>query len=246
MSGDAGVGGGEVALDRSVRPPRLHHATWCTSVPSRERRHPTAPNVSAINESDPRICGAFVSGGSTCEQCGASLLRPAPGSGRRIIFCSAACRQKAYRARGGQQSAATGAQRTPRRTQPDHRAHEQAHSLANWLCCDRRRYPPFVARAGRRGPGLLALGRPRPERQLGGGGVHQPTPAGGATGRNVDPLDVLDWLGVLDGYSHGSPQRAAAGTRGFVVRQPFPERAGCPVAGSRKRVVRAPPCPVEC
>ncbi|MCY7289414.1 MAG: hypothetical protein LH624_14505 [Cryobacterium sp.] len=48
---------------------------------------------------------------STCEQCGSRLPRPLPGSGRRMIFCSPACRQKAYRVRGGQASGTTGAQR---------------------------------------------------------------------------------------------------------------------------------------
>ncbi len=32
-------------------------------------------------------------------------------AGRRMIFCSAACRQKAYRARGGHALGTTGAQR---------------------------------------------------------------------------------------------------------------------------------------
>ncbi len=51
---------------------------------------------------------------SICEQCGDQLPRPIAGTGRRMIFCSPACRQKAYRARGGNASGTTGAQRRRR------------------------------------------------------------------------------------------------------------------------------------
>jgi len=46
-----------------------------------------------------------------CAQCGARLPRPLPGLGRLLVYCSAACRQKAYRGRGGRASGTTGAQR---------------------------------------------------------------------------------------------------------------------------------------
>jgi len=44
-------------------------------------------------------------------QCGARLPRALPGAGRLLVYCSAACKQKAYRGRGGRASGTTGAQR---------------------------------------------------------------------------------------------------------------------------------------
>jgi len=54
-------------------------------------------------------------GQSRCEQCGQRLPRPLP-TGRPMSYCSPACRQKAYRARGGQTSGTTGAQRRRKRS----------------------------------------------------------------------------------------------------------------------------------
>jgi len=48
---------------------------------------------------------------ATCAQCSAQLPRPLPGPGRLPVYCTPACRQKAYRTRGGQASGTTGAQR---------------------------------------------------------------------------------------------------------------------------------------
>ncbi len=48
---------------------------------------------------------------STCAQCGVRLPRPLPGPGRLPVYCTPACRQKAYRTRGGRASGTTGAQR---------------------------------------------------------------------------------------------------------------------------------------
>ncbi len=48
---------------------------------------------------------------TTCAQCGGRLPRPLPGPGRLPVYCTPACRQKAYRARGGRASGTTGAQR---------------------------------------------------------------------------------------------------------------------------------------
>jgi hypothetical protein len=45
-----------------------------------------------------------------CGQCGQTLPRPLP-TGRSMQYCSHACRQKAYRQRGGRASGTTGAQR---------------------------------------------------------------------------------------------------------------------------------------
>jgi len=64
-----------------------------------------------VTGAPPQLWARYVIGVSTCEQCGIQLSRPLPGAGRRMIFCSAACRQKAYRARGGHASGTTGAQR---------------------------------------------------------------------------------------------------------------------------------------
>ena len=52
-----------------------------------------------------------------CDQCDQPLPRPLAGPGRYQQYCSRACRQKAYRQRGGRASGTTGAQR--RRQQPD-------------------------------------------------------------------------------------------------------------------------------
>jgi hypothetical protein len=51
-----------------------------------------------------------------CTECGQRLPRSLPGPGRLQQYCTPACRQKAYRRRGGQASGTTGAQR--RRQQP--------------------------------------------------------------------------------------------------------------------------------
>jgi len=48
---------------------------------------------------------------ATCAQCSAQLPRPLPGPGRLPVYCTPACRQKAYRTRGGQASGTTGAHR---------------------------------------------------------------------------------------------------------------------------------------
>ncbi len=48
---------------------------------------------------------------TTCAQCGARLPRPLPGPGRLPLYCTPACRQKAYRTRGGRTSGTTGAHR---------------------------------------------------------------------------------------------------------------------------------------
>jgi len=48
---------------------------------------------------------------TTCAQCGARLPLPLPGPGRLPVYCTHACRQKAYRARGGRASGTTGAHR---------------------------------------------------------------------------------------------------------------------------------------
>jgi len=52
-----------------------------------------------------------------CAGCGQRLPRPLPGSGRPMIYCSPACRQRAYRARGGRASGTTGAERRRRARQ---------------------------------------------------------------------------------------------------------------------------------
>jgi hypothetical protein len=51
-----------------------------------------------------------VSRARPCEQCGAQLPR-SQVTGRRRDFCSDACRQANYRARGGRASGTTGAER---------------------------------------------------------------------------------------------------------------------------------------
>jgi len=51
----------------------------------------------------------------SCQQCGQRLPRPHP-TGRPMSYCSPACRQKAYRARGGQTSGTTGEQRHRKRS----------------------------------------------------------------------------------------------------------------------------------
>jgi len=49
-----------------------------------------------------------------CADCGQRLPRPLPGAGRPQAYCSPACRQRAYRRRGGQASGTTGAERNRR------------------------------------------------------------------------------------------------------------------------------------
>ena len=50
-----------------------------------------------------------------CEECGDRLPRPMPGAGRLARYCpGGACRQRAYRRRGGRASGTTGAQRARR------------------------------------------------------------------------------------------------------------------------------------
>ena len=46
-----------------------------------------------------------------CAQRGGRLPRALPGACRLPVYCSAACKQKAYRGRGGRASGTTGAQR---------------------------------------------------------------------------------------------------------------------------------------
>ena len=46
-----------------------------------------------------------------CAECGQRLPRPFPGPGRLQQYCTPACRQKAYRRRGGRASGTTGAHR---------------------------------------------------------------------------------------------------------------------------------------
>jgi len=55
---------------------------------------------------------------TTCAQCSARLPRPLPGPGRLPVYCTPACRQKAYRTRGGRASGTTGAQRHRQAHQP--------------------------------------------------------------------------------------------------------------------------------
>jgi hypothetical protein len=46
-----------------------------------------------------------------CAECGQRLPRALPGAGRLLVYCTPACKQRAYRRRGGQASGTTGAQR---------------------------------------------------------------------------------------------------------------------------------------
>lgn len=57
----------------------------------------------------------------TCEECGGELPEPYSALGRPRLFCSDACRQRAYRGRGGVASGTTGAERR-RREQERRRA----------------------------------------------------------------------------------------------------------------------------
>lgn len=94
----------------------------------------TVPAAAAtVNGPDPPLTpldidsvARYVIGMSMCGQCGATLPRPLPGAGRRMTFCSPACRQKAYRARGGHASGTTGAQR--RRNEQRNTAHHDPHT----------------------------------------------------------------------------------------------------------------------
>ena len=52
-----------------------------------------------------------------CAECGQRLPRALPGAGRLQMYCTPACKQRAYRRRGGQASGTTGAQRTRRARQ---------------------------------------------------------------------------------------------------------------------------------
>ena len=52
-----------------------------------------------------------------CAECGQRLPRALPGAGRMQVYCTPACRQRAYRRRGGTASGTTGAQRARRATQ---------------------------------------------------------------------------------------------------------------------------------
>jgi len=49
-----------------------------------------------------------------CAECGQRLPRPYSDEGRPATYCSPACRQKAYRSRGGRASGTTGAERRRR------------------------------------------------------------------------------------------------------------------------------------
>ncbi len=53
-----------------------------------------------------------------CEQCGGRLPWAMRNGGPAMIYCSNACRQKAYRARGGRASGTTGAERWRRGERP--------------------------------------------------------------------------------------------------------------------------------
>jgi hypothetical protein len=44
-----------------------------------------------------------------CVECGQRLPRPLPGAGRLQVYCSAACKQRAYRGRGRRASGTSGA-----------------------------------------------------------------------------------------------------------------------------------------
>lgn len=57
-----------------------------------------------------------------CEACGARLPRSTDNRGRERAYCNAACKQRAYRARGGRASGTTGGQRY-RATATGTRAH---------------------------------------------------------------------------------------------------------------------------
>jgi len=46
-----------------------------------------------------------------CAECGLRLPRALSGAGRPLAYCSPACRQRAYRRRGGRSSGTTGAAR---------------------------------------------------------------------------------------------------------------------------------------
>jgi hypothetical protein len=46
-----------------------------------------------------------------CAECGQRLPRALPGAGRLLVYCTPACKQRAYRRRGGTASGTTGAQR---------------------------------------------------------------------------------------------------------------------------------------
>ena len=52
-----------------------------------------------------------------CAGCGQRLPRALPGAGRMLIYCTPACKQRAYRRRGGQASGTTGARRARRTRQ---------------------------------------------------------------------------------------------------------------------------------
>ncbi len=52
-----------------------------------------------------------------CAGCGQRLPRALPGAGRPHMYCTPACRQRAYPRRGGTASGTTGAQRARRARQ---------------------------------------------------------------------------------------------------------------------------------
>jgi len=86
------------------------------------RRHPARPDRAAggppgdaqrrrVGYQTGTVARYAIRVATTCAQCGGRLPRPLPGPGRLPLYCTPACRQKAYRTRGGQASGTTGAQR---------------------------------------------------------------------------------------------------------------------------------------
>jgi hypothetical protein len=89
-----------------------------------------------------------------CEECGGRLPRAYSSQGRPRVYCSGACRQRAYRRRGGVASGTTGAERR-RREQARLPAEAGSGALRNlagccrrasgdWLACDTIPDPPPV------------------------------------------------------------------------------------------------------
>ena len=98
-------------------PPRRQQA------PARGPRRPPGPRARHGSRSpDLPAWRVTISGMRECAGCGQRLPRPLPGAGRPMAYCSPACRQRAYRARGGRASGTTGAERRRRARQaPDTR-----------------------------------------------------------------------------------------------------------------------------
>jgi hypothetical protein len=66
---------------------------------------------------NPRLVARYDIRVRVCAECGQRLPRAIPGAGRPLAYCSAACRQRAYRRRGGRASGTTGAERRRRARQ---------------------------------------------------------------------------------------------------------------------------------